>query len=151
MSVLTARKRDDDRKTDLLLQIHPLQSKCVADNGKRYEVVIAYQLRRCECGQRVDEQFASALELPHRNEVQAAVDFETISTVPVAALVYEPAKGRCSIMRRGREGRVKGKDALFGFGKMGSDEFMISKEEANPDESEHDIDFRTQSRCLLQS
>jgi hypothetical protein len=83
--------------------------------------------------------------------VQAAVDFEAITAVPVAAFVYESAKGRCSIMKRGQEGRARGKYALFGFGKMGSDEFMIPKEKADPDESKHDIDSRAQSRCLLQS
>jgi hypothetical protein len=101
--VCAARRRDDERKTDLLLQIDPLQCKCVADNGERHEVVIAYQLRRGECGQRIDEQLASALELSHRDEVQAAVDLEAITAVPVAAFVYESAKGRCLIMRRGQE------------------------------------------------
>ena len=86
--LVCAARRDDERKTDLLLQIDPLQCKCVADNGKRHEVVIAYQLRCRECGQRINEQLASALELSHRDEVQAAVDFEAITAVPVAACVY---------------------------------------------------------------
>jgi hypothetical protein len=149
--LVCAARRDDERKTNLLLQIDPLQCKCVADNGERHEVVIAYQLRRRECGQCINEQLASALELSHRDKVQAAVDFEAITAVPVAAFVYESAKGRCSIMKRGQEGRARGKYALFGFGKMGSDEFMIPKEKADPDESKHDIDSRAQSRCLLQS
>jgi len=44
------------------------------------------QLRRCERGQPIDEQLASALELSHRDEVQAVVDFETITAFPGAAL-----------------------------------------------------------------
>jgi len=75
-----------------------LQSQRVTDNGQRYEVVIADELRSRERRQRIDEQLASAVELAHRDEVQAAVDFEAVTTIPVAALFYESAK-------RGKEGR----------------------------------------------
>jgi hypothetical protein len=75
------------------------------------------------------------------------VNSEGVTAMPVAAFVYESAKGRCLVIRQGQEGRVSGKDGLFSFGKMGSDVLKIRKEKA---ESEHDINFRVQSRCLLQ-
>jgi hypothetical protein len=37
----------------------------------------------------------------------------------------------------------EGGDALFGFGEMGSDEFMIPDEKPDEDEGEDDIDLRT--------
>ena len=80
-------------KTDLLLQIDPFQGTCVADNNECHKVIITYQLYRREYRQRIDEQLAFMFELPHRNEMQATVDFETNTAVPVTALFYESAKG----------------------------------------------------------
>jgi hypothetical protein len=54
-------------------------------------------------------------------KVEATIDFETIATVPITTLL----------------------DKLICFGKVGGDELVVAKEEADADERKDDVYSRT--------
>ena len=77
------------RTDDLLLELNPLKRQGPTQNCQRNEVIIRQQLRRGERAERIDEQFRATRELADRERMQALIDFETVTPVPVTTLLDE--------------------------------------------------------------
>jgi hypothetical protein len=105
----------------LLLEIDAVQRERPSDDGERHKVIVRQQFRRGERRERIDEESARRFELADGEKVKTTIDFETIATVPVATLL----------------------DKLVRFRKVGGDELVVAKEEADANESEDDVYSRT--------
>lgn len=73
----------------LFTEIRPFEGNhtdvdCVGDKG-----LVVHELIRGEGGDCVKEELSSLFEVPDGHTVQALVDFQTISPVPVAPLLNE--------------------------------------------------------------
>ena len=77
----------------LFLQIRPTEREGIRNDSESDEVVVRDKFRRGECRQGVKQQFAAPFELSDREQVKAAVDLESIPTVPITALLDESSPG----------------------------------------------------------
>lgn len=141
-------RRGGRRRPHLLLQVASLESEHASENAERDKVLVVDQLRGGEGGDGVEKELSAELEVADGEEVKAVVRLEAVSSIPVSSLVHQAAGKSSGSGSRFRAMRKL--NAQLCLINVGRDELMVAMEEANSDDSETNVDTRSQSRRLGQ-
>jgi hypothetical protein len=86
------RRAEQRERTDLLLQLLPLQCQGSSDHHQLDKLVVLDQLGSSEGRKGVKEELSAGLEVADGEEIQPFVGFQTVPSVPVASRLDETAR-----------------------------------------------------------
>ena len=82
----------------LFTKVWSWQSNHAAEHCVCYKCLVVHQFIWRKCCDSVEEQGGSLLEVTHSHTVSAAIDFQSIASIPVASFIYQSVEQTFSLV-----------------------------------------------------